>query len=621
MRFEGYFNNNRPENVNQEILKLHGKLDNDVAKESLAAFLRNNLNFTVELMTGNTLFPFQEMMIRGMFQKDFFMAIAGRAISKSWSAAMFCWLYALFTPGANIGIISASFRQSRQLFGYIEKFAFSKDGAMLSECFNGAPAHRADAWSIDIGKSKITALPLGVGDKLRGFRFNVMVLDELLLIPENIINEVILPFLAANSDPIVRTKVYNEETNLIRAGQMTEEERTKFSNNKFVGLSSASYKFEFLYKLYKKYVDNIYETNPKDENGKFRDTSTYGVMQFSHEIAPKFLYNEDNINTFRNQMSEVQFNREFNSIFTDDSGGFFSKRKMDLCTIPNGESPTIEIVDDKKSKYILAIDPSWSKAEASDHFAMTVLKIDNENKHGIVVHNYAVAGGQFQDHLNYLTYLLKAFNIVYIVIDASGSWFLEDCNASTVFALNKLKVLTFNHDFDNINYMEGVRKSKYDYSLAERKICQAQWFSSSWLKLANERLAACFDHRSIKFASAAMDKKFEELMHLDLDIEHLIYDQESKSLKDTAKKADFIDHQAEMINLVKSETALIEVKSTDNGTLTFTLPQSIKRDTSPTRSRRDSYTALLLGCWGLKCYFDMMDEPDEDAGFIPFFLD
>lgn len=621
MRFEGHFNNNRPEDVNKRLSKLEGRLDLELAKSTLAEFLRNNINFTVELLTGNTLFPFQEMMIRGMFQKDFFMAIAGRAISKSWSAAMFCWLYALFTPGANIGIISASFRQSRQLFGYIEKFAFSKDGEMLSQCFSSAPTHRADAWTIQIGQSKITALPLGVGDKLRGFRFNVMVIDELLLVPENIINEVILPFLAANSNPIVRAKIYNEESLLIKNGQMTEDERTKFGNNKFVGLSSASYKFEFLYKLYKQYMDNIYEQNPIDETGKFRDTSIYGVMQFSHEIAPKFLYNEENIKTFRAQMSEVQFNREFNSIFTDDSGGFFSKRKMDLCTIPNGESPTIEIIGDKKSKYILSIDPSWSKAESSDHFAMMIIKIDNQNKNGIVVHNYAVAGGQFQDHLNYLTYLLKSFNIVYVIIDASGSWFLEDCNASTVFALNKLKLLTFNHDFDNQNYMEGVRKSKFDYGLNDFKICQAQWFSSAWLKLANERLAACFDHRSIKFASPALDSRYKELMELDLDITDLIYNQESKSLEKTAKKADFIDNQAEMINLVKSETALIEVKASDNGNLTFTLPQSIKRDTSPTRARRDSYTALLLGCWGLKCYNDMMDEPEEESGFVPFFID
>lgn len=620
MRFEGHFNNNRPTNVNQEILKLEGHLDDDIAKASLVDFLRNNINFTVELMTGHTLFPFQEMMIRGMFQKDFFMAIAGRAISKSWSAAMFCWLYALFTPGANIGIISASFRQSRQLFGYIEKFAFSKHGEILSQCLTGAPQHRADAWTIQIGSSKITALPLGVGDKLRGFRFNVMVIDELLLVPENIINEVILPFLAANSDPILRTKIYEEESSLIAAGQMTEEERTKFGNNKFVGLSSASYKFEFLYKLYSEYVSNIYETKPVDENGLFRNTSGYGVMQFSYEIAPKFLYNEDNIKTFRNQMSEVQFNREFNSIFTDDSGGFFSKKKMDLCTIPNGEEPTIEIFGDRDAKYILAIDPSWSKAESSDHFAMQVIKIDDQEKKGLIVHNYAVAGGQFQDHLNYLTYLLKSFNIVYVIIDASGSWFLEDANASTVFAINKLKVEVFEHDFDNMNYMEGVRKSKMNYNAPERQITHTQWFTADWIRKANERLAASFDHRSIKFAAAAMDKKYEELMKCGVDVSELIYDQESKALEGAAKKADFIDHQGEMMNLVKSETALIEVKATDNGNLTFTLPQAVKRNTSPTRARRDSYTALLLGSWGLKCYFDMMEAPKEENTFIPQFI-
>jgi hypothetical protein len=245
MRFEGHFPKPEVKNINEELLKLDGFLDDDVAKASFAQFLKHNTYFAVELMTGFQLFPFQEMMLRGMESKDFFLMIGGRAISKSWTTAMFCWSHALFNPGANIGIVSASFRQSRNLFEYIEKFAFSKNGELLSQCITGEPSHKNDAWTIQIGSSKITALPLGVGDKLRGFRFNVMVVDELLLVPEPIINNVIMPFLAANSDPTVQAAIYQEESLLVKSGQMKEEDRTKFKNNKFIGLSSASYKFEF----------------------------------------------------------------------------------------------------------------------------------------------------------------------------------------------------------------------------------------------------------------------------------------------------------------------------------------------------------------------------------------
>jgi terminase large subunit-like protein len=620
MRFEGYFPKSEVANVNQELIKLDGYLEDDVAKATLAQFLKHNINFAVELLTGHTLFPFQEMMLRGMESKDFFLMIGGRAISKSWTTAMFCWFHALFNPGANIGIVSASFRQSRNLFEYIEKFAFSKNGELLSECITGEPSHKNDAWTLQIGSSKITALPLGVGDKLRGFRFNVMVVDELLLVPEPIINNVILPFLAANSDPITQAKIYEEETLLIRSGQLKEESRTQFSNNKFIGLSSASYKFEFLYKLYEEYLKNIYNPTPKNDQGEFRPTNGYGVMQFSWEIAPKFLYNEDNISKFKSQMSEVQFNREFNSIFTDDSGGFFSKRKMDLCTVPNGQSPTIEIQGDPKSKYILAIDPSWSKAESGDHFAMCLLKLDEQNKHAYVVHNYAVAGGQFQDHANYLTYLLTNFNIVYVIIDHAGSWFIDDINSSTIFQHNKLELRTFEADFDNPIYIDGLRNSKRSFNPEMRKICHVQYFDVEWITKANERLSASFDHRSIRFASHPIGGDFDKMVKMDIPIDHLIYDIESKSLKESAKKVDFIEHQGEMIHLVKAETALIEVSASDTGKLRFTLPSNIKRDNSPTRARRDSYTALLLGSWAVKCWFDMADEQVQKNVVIPFFI-
>ncbi len=58
-----------------------------------------------------------------------------------------------------------------------------------------------DEWVMEIGRSSIRALPLGDGEKLRGFRFQRMIIDELLLMPEKIYNEVIIPFLSVVENP------------------------------------------------------------------------------------------------------------------------------------------------------------------------------------------------------------------------------------------------------------------------------------------------------------------------------------------------------------------------------------------------------------------------------------
>lgn len=606
---------------NSEIEKVTGYIeDENIAKELLVKFMRQNLNWSVELMSGATLFPYQEMIIRAMFQKDFFLAIAARASAKSFVTSIFCWLYCIFNPGTKIGIISSNFRQSQQIFNYIEKLAFGKNGGLLSQCVVGKPVHANAQWILTFGTSSVTALPLGMGDKLRGFRFNVMVVDELLLVPEHIINEVILPFLAANSDPTTMDKIYKDETRLIEEGKMTEEDRTKFGNNKFIGLSSASYQCEYLYRLYTQYLKEIYNPDPRDEYGKPKDNTGYGVFQFSYEVPPKFIYNADNISKFKEQMSEAQFNREFNSVFTDDSGGYFSKAKMDLCTVKHGEFPSVEIIGDKDGEYLLAIDPSWSKAENSDHFAMGLFKLDKENKHIYLVHNYALPGGQVQDHLTYLCYLLKNFNIVYIIIDSAGSWFLEDANHSTTFNDLNLSLEFFEADFENPNYMEGVRRSKEKYNLPGKKICHLQRFSADWIRQANERLSSNFDHRTVKFASRALDGQFEKLMDQKIPIDEIKFHTESESMQGSGKQAEFIDHQGYLIDLVKSETALIQINVTTLGTQTFTLPQSVKRDHSANRSRRDNYTTLLLGSWASKCYFDMLDHEEEEFIFEPTFF-
>lgn len=542
----------------------------------------------------------------------------------SWTTAHFIWLYALFNPGIRIGILSSGFRQAKLIFQTIEGFANSSNGQLLKACFEGDPQHGSDMWEMSIGESKIIALPLGSGgSKLRGFRFQVIVIDELLLMPEVAINEVIMPFLSSNSDPVKRKEITEAEDEMIEKGMMKEEERTKFQNPKFIGLSSASYQFEFLYKLYKEYTEKVTTKDLKDEHGNPVDTHGYGVMQLSWEVAPKHLYSEETIRKFKSQMSEQQFNREFGSQFTDDSGGFFSKRKMDLCTIPMGQEPTIEVVGEKDAKYLLSIDPAFSKDESADHFAMSLLKLNEKDRTTTLVHSYAIAGGQLQDHIKYLSYLLTYFNIVYLVIDNAGHWFIDECNASVIFNERGLKLDFFDADFESDDYLRALRKAKESYEPIKMKICQTQVFTSSWIRKANELLSASFDHYRLFFGSAPSETKFEKLRKMDIGLDDLIYDNPKggDKLKGEARMIDFIDHQSYLIDLVKSETALIEVKSTPNGTQTFQLPQSLRRSSSPDRARRDNYTTILMGNYAAKCYFDMTQKDiKQSVSFVPFFL-
>ena len=236
-------------NVNEQFRSLKGELDNREARISLAKFLRANLGLTTELISGIKLAPFQEIMLKGMLNKNFSMLVLGRGCGKTFIASVFCFLQCIFEPGTKILIAGPTFRTARFIFNNLEKMVESKGAELLAQAF-GAKAKRNDQFEWQINGGSITAIPLN-GEKIRGFRANILVLDEYLLLPEDIINNVLMPFLVAPQNMKERLEIREIEDELIRQGAMKEEDRMVFENNsKMIALSSASYTFENLYKTY-----------------------------------------------------------------------------------------------------------------------------------------------------------------------------------------------------------------------------------------------------------------------------------------------------------------------------------------------------------------------------------
>ena len=57
--------------INKEFDKLEGFLSEKEAKISLAKFLRYNLGFTTELISGIKLAPYQEVTLKAFFNRNF----------------------------------------------------------------------------------------------------------------------------------------------------------------------------------------------------------------------------------------------------------------------------------------------------------------------------------------------------------------------------------------------------------------------------------------------------------------------------------------------------------------------------------------------------------------------
>ena len=242
-------------NVNAELLKLKGELSERKAKISLAKFLRHNIGFTTELISGIKLAPYQEITLRGLMTKNFSMCVWGRGCGKTFIASVFAFLQCIFYPGTKILIAGPTFRTARFIFNNLEKIVASKGAEFLQQAFSARPSKRNDQFEWIINGGSITAVPLS-GEKIRGFRANVLLLDEFLLLPEETIKTVLMPFLVAPQDMKERIEIREAEAKLIEQGLMEEDERMVFENNsKMIALSSASYTFENLYKTYKIHIN------------------------------------------------------------------------------------------------------------------------------------------------------------------------------------------------------------------------------------------------------------------------------------------------------------------------------------------------------------------------------
>ena len=599
--------------VNAELSQLKGFLNDKEAKISLAKFLRANLGFSTELISGVKLAAYQEIHLKAMMNRNFNMCVFGRGCGKSFMGAVFCFLQCVFEPNTKILIAGPTFRTARFIFNNLEKIVQSPGAELLSQCF-GVKAKRNDQFEWQINGGSIVAIPLN-GEKIRGFRANILVLDEFLLLPEEIIKNVLMPFLVAPQNMKERMEIREFEDKLISEGLMKEEDRMVFENtSKMIALSSASYTFENLYKTYNEWCEKI--------NSKERGEATYFVSQLSYEALPEEMIDKTIIEEAQaGGSSHSGFLREYCAQFTDGSDSYFNAKKMEECTLKAGERPHTLMKGDPNKKYILGIDPNMSDSPNADYFAMAVMELDEEKKQGILVHTYAGLG-TLKNHVNYLYYILTNFNIVFMILDNAGAdTFLAACNESELFKKHKIniKTLEMNTELEGQDYDAMIRNAKNQYNLEDRKIAFNQVFTSTFIRKANEYLQACIDYKKVWFASrtASDENFFNETVNLNIPIDLM----KIEDKKDWAV-LDFIENQDDFIYQTKKQCVLIEHSATSRGTQSFDLPQHLKRSASANKARKDNYSAFMLANWAIKCYNDMMSTQkiEQSSTFSPIML-
>lgn len=117
------------------------------------------------------------------------MYIASRGYGKSFLLAVYCLLRTILIPDTKIVIVGAAFRQSKIIFDYMGTI-WKNAHLLRSVCSDkSGPKASVDKCTFDINDSWTIAVPLGQGDKIRGYRAHVIICDEFNCLGEDTLVE------------------------------------------------------------------------------------------------------------------------------------------------------------------------------------------------------------------------------------------------------------------------------------------------------------------------------------------------------------------------------------------------------------------------------------------------
>ena len=549
--------------------------------------------------------PSQALFLCEMWNRKFPMLIASRGFGKSFILSLYSMIRALILPERKVVVVGAAFRQSKVLFEYMETI-WNNAPILRSMCdANSGPRRDVDRCVMRINKSRVTCLPLGDGQKIRGQRANDIISDEFASIPRDIFETVVAGFAAVSSDPIENVKKIAARKKAAELGIEIEDQTDDViekKDNQIILSGTAYYDFNHFADYWKKWKaiiksqgkenrlrDIFGEDPPKDFNWK-----DYSIIRIPYELLPEGFMDASQVARSKATVHAGIYQMEFGACFTRDSQGFFKRTLIEQCVANEQTDETKSILDisknpivfeaklmgDKDKKYVFGIDP----ASEVDNFSIVVLEL--HNGHRRIVHCWTTNRSEhkekvkrgFSKETDFYGYcvrkirdLMKLFPCHHIALDAQGGG---------------IAVMEGLHDKDKIQDGElpiwpvidenKEKDTDGEQGLHILELCQ--FAKHEWLAEANHGMRKDFEDKALLFP------RFDSVS---LGI---------SSAEDAVKGRmfDTLEQCVMEIEELKDELAMIQMTQTASGRDKWDTPESVVGTGKKGKQRKDRYSSLLM---------------------------
>ncbi len=550
--------------------------------------------------------PSQGLFLCEMWGRRFPMLIASRGFGKSFILSLYAMIRALLIPERKVVVVGAAFRQSKVLFEYMETI-WNNAPILRSLCdSNSGPRRDVDRCVMRINKSRVTCLPLGDGQKIRGQRANDIICDEFASVPREIFETVVAGFAAVTHDPIDNVKRVAAKKRAGELGISLESEEDQISNkknNQIILSGTAYYDFNHFATYWKKWKAII---NSKGRESKLRevfggddppkdfDWTDYSVIRVPYELLPEGFMDAAQVARSKATVHAGIYQMEFGACFTRDSQGFFKRTLIESCVTDemyNDKQPIkdsqgeliafpAKLMGDSDKAYIFGVDP----ASEVDNFSIVVLELHKDHRR--IVHCWTTNRSEhkekvksgFSKESDFYAYcsrkirdLMKIFPCVHISMDAQGGG---------------IAVMESLHDSDKLKdgevpiwpTIDEEKEKDTDDERGLHILEMCQFAKYDWLAEANHGLRKDFEDKSILFPM--------------FDSVTLGISNAEDGLK--GRTYDTLEQCVMEIEDLKDELTMIQITQTASGRDKWDTPETVIGTGKKGKLRKDRYSALIM---------------------------
>ena len=549
-----------------------------------------------------TILPTQALILHEMWNRKFPMLIASRGFGKSFTLSLYAMMRALLLPKRKVVVVGAAFRQSKVLFEYMETI-WNNSPILRDICDeNSGPRRDVDRCVMRINDSRITCLPLGDGQKIRGQRANDIISDEFASIPRDIFETVVAGFAAVSSDPIENVKRLASEKKAKSLGieiDKSNDDILENKDNQIILSGTAYYDFNHFAAYWKKWKSII---KSEGKHNKLRDIfggedvpdsfdwTQYSIVRIPYELLPEGFMDASQVARSKATVHAGIYQMEFGACFTRDSQGFFKRTLIESC-IANDQEPIkdsqgneivfeAKLMGDRDKKYVFGVDP----ASEVDNFSIVVLELNDDHRR--IVHCWTTTRSEhkekvkkgFSSETDFYAYcarkirdLMKLFPCVHIAMDAQGGG---------------IAVMESLHDKDKIQHDEAAiwpvidddkpKDTDDERGLHILEMCQFARYE--WLAEANHGLRKDFEDKAIIFPR--FDAITVGLSNAEDGLKGRMYD----TLEECVME----------IEELKDELAMIQMTQTNSGRDRWDTPEVVVGAGKKSKMRKDRYSSLIM---------------------------